>query len=99
MGQIQAGVGLASGINITSLVSKLMSINQIPVNNLQNTVATLTSEQTALTRLTANLTALQATTDSLGQASLYQDQNIQSSDSTVLTAAATDQRHARQWNL
>jgi flagellar hook-associated protein 2 len=91
MGQIQAGVGLASGINITSMVSKLMSINQIPVNNLQNTVTTLQSEQTALTAINAQLTALEGTTNSLGQASLYQDQNIQSSNSAALTAtAATD---------
>jgi flagellar hook-associated protein 2 len=91
MGQIQAGVGLVSGINITSMVSKLMSINQIPVNNLHNTVTTLQSQETALTTVNALLTALQGTTDSLGQASLYQDQNIQSSNSAALTAtAATD---------
>jgi flagellar hook-associated protein 2 len=89
MGQIQAGVGLASGINITSLVTKLMSINQVPVNNLQNTVTALQSEQTALTAINAQLTALQGTTDSLGQASLFEDQNIQSSDPTALTATAT----------
>jgi flagellar hook-associated protein 2 len=87
MGQIQAGIGLASGINITALVSKLMSLNQIPVTQLQNTVAVLTSQQTAITQLNADLTALQGATDSLGKASLYQDQNIQSSNSSALTAA------------
>jgi flagellar hook-associated protein 2 len=89
MGQVQAGVGLVSGMNITGMVTALMAINQEPVTQLQNTVTTLQSEQTALTALNAQLTALQGTTDSLGQVSLFQDQTFQSSDPTALTATAT----------
>lgn len=90
MGLIQAGVGLASGINYTSIVSQLMQVAATSRNNLMAQTNTLTNQQTALTQLTALLASMEYVTDNLGNATtVFQDQNISSSNSAALTATAT----------
>ena len=89
MGQVTSSVGLMSGIPIASTISQLMSIAQQPVKDLTTQNTTLQSEQTAYDTLAASLIAMGATTDNLGQASLFNQQTASSSDSSALSATVT----------
>jgi flagellar hook-associated protein 2 len=89
MGQIQSSIGLATGINIGAMVNSLTAINAEQVNQLTTQNQTLTSENSAITQLTALLTALQGVTNNLGEASLFNTPNVSSSNSSVLSATAT----------
>jgi flagellar hook-associated protein 2 len=89
VGVIQAGVGLASGVNISSMVSQLMSIASEPVTLLTQQDTSLTSQETELTNLQALLTATQYDSDNLGKASVFQDQSATSSNANVLSATVT----------
>ena len=89
MGQISATTGLSSGINISGTISQLMAIDSQPVTALTNTDTTLTSQETAVTQLSALLLSVQGVTQSLGQASTYGSQSATSSDTSALSASVT----------
>jgi flagellar hook-associated protein 2 len=79
---------LITGFPIASTVSQLIQLESGPVNNLKAANTKLQSQQTALTQIEAQLIALQASARNLGQASLYSQRTITSSNPDVLTAVA-----------
>lgn len=89
MGTISSGTGLISGLDIESLVTQLMSIESRPKTLLQNRIETLTSQQTALTGLQAQIMALQVSMASFNKESVFQQKSVSSSNEDVLTATAT----------
>ena len=95
MGQIQSSIGLATGMNIGAMVNSLTAINAEQVNQLNTQNQTLTSENSAITELTALLTALQGVTNNLGEASLFNTPNVSSSNSSALSATVTGTKRSR----
>ena len=89
MSQVQSGVGLVTGLNISQLVSELMTVSEQPVTALNNQNTQLQSEQTAYQTLMAALLGVQNAAKSLQQSSLYTAASATSSDSSALTATVT----------
>jgi len=89
MGTISSGTGLISGLDIESLVTQLMSIESRPKTLLEDRIETLTSQQTALTGLQAQIMALQVSMASFNKESVFQQKSVSSSNEDVLTATAT----------
>lgn len=89
MGRIQTGVGLASGLNITDIVTQLMAFNAKPRDNLKTLNETLTKQQTAVTELETYLLSTQYVADNLGKADLYTKRTATSSNPNTLTATVT----------
>ena len=69
MSQTQSGVGLITGLNISQLVSELMTVSEQPVTALNNQNTQLQNEQTAYQTLMADLLGVQNAAKSLQQSS------------------------------
>ncbi len=84
--------GLASGLDTSSIITGLLAIDQQKVTDLQNEQTTINGEQTAYSQIQANLLALQSDVTQLGssQNNVFQSLNVASSDSSLVTAAATN---------
>ncbi|MHC4990284.1 MAG: flagellar filament capping protein FliD [Planctomycetota bacterium] len=89
MGSLTTGIGLISGIDTASLIDALITLESGPKINLQNRLAVLQSQQTALMDISARLLNLKTTSAGLRANSVFQSALASSSDSEVLTAAAT----------
>lgn len=89
MGRIQTGVGLASGLDINSIVSQLMELNAKPRDNLKTLNETLTKQQTAITELGTYLLSTQYIADNLGKEDLFNKRTATSSNSNALGAVVT----------
>ncbi len=89
MGRITASTGLASGINISGIVTQLVALDSQPITALTNQDTSLTSQQTAFSALSAQLLALQSIANDLGQSSTFQSQTATSSNPSALAATVT----------
>ena len=81
--------GLASGIDYTSIIEKLMAIQKAPIVRFQGRVAEITETQTSLLQVNANLLALKGVMMSLSRPSLYNQSKVTSSNESVLRASGT----------
>jgi flagellar hook-associated protein 2 len=88
MSQLQSSVGLVTGFPIQATVQKLISLDKAPVTALQTQDTTYQNQVTAITQLQALLSSLEVSTNALGQASLYSQTNISSSNPAALTATS-----------
>jgi flagellar hook-associated protein 2 len=89
LGTIQTGTGLATGMDISGTVDKLMALNAKPRDLLKTATENLKTEKTALTTLAALLYAIKVPTTSLGKASVYQERAATSSLPNVLAATVS----------
>jgi flagellar hook-associated protein 2 len=83
------GVGLITGLNISTVVSDLMTVADQPVTALQTQNTNLTNEQTAYDTLMSDLLGVQNDAKSLQQASLYNSRTAASNDTSALSATVT----------
>lgn len=89
MGTIQSGTGLASGLNLTTIIDALIASQKGTVNRLTTRVTTLQQTQSGLLQLTAKVTAFKAVSDPLQNAQLYSNRSLTNSDSSQLTATVS----------
>lgn len=80
--------GIGSGLDISGIVTKLMSIEQQPLAALQTKQTTLTAELSAYGTLKATVTSFQGAMDSLDDVSKFKIFTANSSVTTVATASA-----------
>lgn len=88
MAQISTTTGLNSGIDIASLVTKLIEISAARRNKITERTEVLKGQQAALTELSTALYATQNLAVDLGKSKLFAKYNVSSSNSSVLTATA-----------
>ena len=77
---------------VSQVAAALLSKEKIPITNLQNQRTTLTKQSGVLATLKTKLAALKATLDNLagtGTLSPFTTKTVSSSDTAILTAAAT----------
>lgn len=86
-GTVSSTTGLISGLNIQSLVNSLLAIEAKPRDQLTAQNATLQAQQTAYTQLEAYLAVLQSTSNGLAATSLYNNQSLTSSNSSISAAS------------
>jgi len=80
--------GVFSGIDTTTLITKLMQIEQAPLTRLQNQKATLQAKDYAVKDLQDRLTSLQTLLDELRDGQSVRASTVSSSQSSVVTATA-----------
>jgi flagellar hook-associated protein 2 len=81
--------GIISGLDTESILSKLRTAAETPINDLKTRRSTLDDKATAWTTLDTKLTALQTYVTRLSKASSFQTRTATTSDSSLATATAT----------
>lgn len=94
-----ASLGVGSGLDINSIVSKLMAVEQLPMTALQTKEASYQAKLSAYGTLTSSVSSLQSSLDALKASTLYSKLSATSSDGTVLSgttanSAATTGTHS-----
>ncbi len=79
--------GVGSGLNVNSIISQLMAVESIPMQNLQKRQSGLQSEVSALGQLTSAISTFQTAMQGLTTAQL-QARTATSADNTKFTATA-----------
>ncbi|OIQ85408.1 flagellar hook-associated protein 2 [mine drainage metagenome] len=80
--------GLGSGLDVTSIVSKLMSIEQQPLTLMQNQASGYQSTISAYGKLSSGVSSLEGSVTGLNSASLFQSFTANASNTGVATATA-----------
>src|SRR4051794_29841344 len=83
--------GLASGVDTSSIVDQLMSIERQKVTRINNHQTSVTAHQTALKAVSDKLNALQSAAAALNDSSTWKtSQATSTSDPTKVTVAQLD---------
>jgi flagellar hook-associated protein 2 len=88
-GTLTAGTGLISGLPIQDLVTKLISIEQQPVTDLNSRITTEKNKQAALQTLSAALIALQGDAQALSSPDVLASRIANSSNPSAISATAS----------
>jgi flagellar hook-associated protein 2 len=88
MGSITTGVGLISGINTAQLIDSLIALESRPKTSLQQRVAVLTGQRTALLDINARLLNLKTASRAFRIDKIFQSALATTSNEDVLTATA-----------
>ena len=84
-------VGIASGINTTELIQAELAEDEMPLENMEDQVSGLTTENNTLSTLQTALSTVSFDAEILAEPSTYfPTQTINSSDTSLITAATTD---------
>lgn len=97
MGRIQSSVGLVTGIPIQETVDQLISLQAVPRDNLIARQKLLTTQQGALTDLTASVLGVQLAVRRLANLTTFQQKKVASSDAALLTGVASSAVQAGQY--
>ncbi|MCW8890210.1 MAG: flagellar filament capping protein FliD, partial [Sedimenticola sp.] len=81
--------GLGSGLDVNSIISSLMAIEERPLTLLNQKEATVQAEISAMGSLKSALSNLQSSLTALGKEDTFRSTSTQSSDSTVFTATSS----------
>ncbi|AKH20270.1 flagellar filament capping protein FliD [Sedimenticola thiotaurini] len=80
--------GLGSGLDVTSIVSQLMEVEQQPLTRLYQKEAEAQAQLSAYGTLKGGLSSLQSAMEKLTEADTFQASKASASDSDVLTASS-----------
>lgn len=83
-----SAAGLGSGLDVTSIVSQLMELEQLPLTRLNQKEATVQAEISAYGVLKGGLSSLQSALDKLKDAETFQATKSSSSNTDVLTVSS-----------
>jgi flagellar hook-associated protein 2 len=88
-GQLQL-TGLASGINTNELIQAELAEDELPLTNMQDSITALNTENSTLSNIQGGIETASLDALDLGEPSLFfQSQTVSSSDSSLVTATAT----------
>ncbi len=88
MGQITTGVGLISGLDITSIVDQLIAIDARPRDLVEQRNAVIQSQQVAFQDINARLLALQGSADAISGSTSFSGTTSSSSDESVVSISS-----------
>lgn len=89
----QSGIrfsGISSGIDVESIVTQLISLEQFPIQRLQAQQAQLQARQTIYGQFKSTLQSLNSAASSLNFSSAFQVNKSAATDDTVATGTSTD---------
>jgi flagellar hook-associated protein 2 len=81
--------GLASGLNTTDIITKMMSIEQQPITKLQSQQATLATKLAAWQDANTRILALKDKANALADPSTFEGKTFSSGDETLIKGAAS----------
>src|SRR5262245_40103723 len=90
VGTLFSGVGLASGLDIQSLVDRLIALESRPRDLLRNRVSNLDAQRTAYMDISARITAMLSRVTALGSRGGFASISAASSNSSALSATASE---------
>ncbi|WP_341675069.1 flagellar filament capping protein FliD [Niveibacterium sp. SC-1] len=96
---ITSSVGLATGLNVDDIVSKLMSAEQQPAVLLQQKSTKLSTQLSAFGQIKSVMSSLQDATTALGSADKYAAMSARVSDSSALSATSSTSALAGSYNV
>lgn len=91
--------GLGSGLDVNSLVTKLMAVEQAPLTALDTKEAGFQAKISALGTLKSAVSSVQNAAAALTATSLYGTMSASSSDSTILSASASTAAQAGSYSI
>lgn len=94
-----SSLGVGSGIDLNSVVSKLMAVEQAPLKNLDTKEVSYQAKLTAFGTLKGSFAALQTAVDALKSPLLFKNMTATSSATSVLTASANTAATAGTYSL
>lgn len=84
-----SSLGIGSGLDVESLVTKLMSLEQQPINDIKQASAKLQTKISAYGMLQSAVSSMQTAAQKLSDASLWNASTVSVSDPTVASVTAT----------
>jgi len=91
--------GIGSGLDVNSIVSKLMSVESLPLQILAQQQQSYQSKISAFGSLSGALISFQSAANSLSSPSTFQSMNASPGDSSILTASATAKAVPGSYNI
>ena len=88
MSGITTGIGLISGIDYSNIIDQYMRIEAVPINNLEERVATIDLQRAAFLELAARILAVENSVVGFDKVDFFRRFSATSSNSDVLTAKA-----------
>ncbi|MDN4587321.1 hypothetical protein DBA29_02235 [Xenophilus aerolatus] len=85
-----SSAGIGSGLDVESIITKLMNVEKVPLTKLQTTASAIDSKISAYGTLQSQFASLQDIANKLATASAWNSKTATSSDATVVKAAITD---------
>ena len=83
-----SSAGIGSGLDVTSIISQLMTIESQPLINLQNKQIEYEAQISAFGQLRSNMASFQQAMENLGTISTFELYKTTSADDSVITASA-----------
>ncbi len=94
-----SSAGIGSGIDVNGIISKLMAIEQQPLNNLKTKEASYQAKLTAFGTLKGAFSSVQTAVDSLNSGLRFENMAATPSDATVLSASANTAATAGSYSI
>ncbi len=91
--------GIGSGLDVAGIVSKLMEVERQPLLNLNNKEAKVQAEISGYGSLKSSLSALQTSTEKLGDAGTFKATKSTSSDSDIFSVTSTDEAVTSSYDI
>lgn len=91
--------GIASGLDVNSIISKLMELEKIPLTKLATKETSYQAKLTAYGSVKGALSSLQTASNTLATTDAFTNKSASTSDITVLAASASSTAAAGSYNL
>lgn len=89
-----SSAGIGSGLDVESIITKLMSVEKVPLTKLQTNATTIDSKISAYGSIKSQFASLQDIANKLATASAWNAKTATSSDATVVKATVVDSARA-----
>lgn len=94
-----SSAGIGSGLNVSDIVSKMMSLEQRPLNLLQAKVNSTESKISSFGQIKAAISALYDAANGLTNLTTWRGKQVTSGDKSVATGTATNETTAASFSL
>ena len=94
-----SSLGIGSGLNVTAMISALMSEASQPLTQLQSTISSYNTQISDLGSLNSNLSSLQTAAQALQGPSAFDSFSATSSNTSVLSATASSSATQGTYNI
>jgi flagellar hook-associated protein 2 len=92
-------IGVGSGLDVESIITKLVAVERQPISTLQTEASTLQSKLSSMGKVQSYLSALQDAARKLSDAGTWKAVSASASDASAMTVAASDGATAGAYNV
>lgn len=94
-----SSIGVGSGIDAESIITKLLSIERQPIDQLQNAAGTIQAKISSFGKIQSYLDSLNSASDTLRSASTWKATTASSSDANAVSASSSDGSAAGSYSV